>query len=75
MKFFVNLIYTYRYKEILASRNFPKAKNYVVCVEFQMASKLHFPQWKFYFSQSIFIDKYLRFKELEYLNHYVNFEM
>ena len=29
---------------------------------------------KFHFSQFIFIDKYLKFKEIEYLIHYIMFE-
>ena len=28
-----------------------------------------------YFSQLVFVDKYLKFKETEYLIHYVEFEM
>ena len=47
----------------------------MVCAEFAMALKFHFCQWKIYFSQFIFIDRYLKFKEIEHLIHYVEFEM
>ena len=74
MRYFVNVIYTFRYRYSLASRGFPEAKNVVVCAEFAMNSKLDFSQWK-YFVQFIFIDRYFKFKEIEYLIPYVKFEM
>ena len=40
-----------------------------------MGSKFIFSQLKMYFSQLVFVDKYLKFKETEYLIHYVEFEM
>ena len=40
-----------------------------------MGSKFHFSQWKSYFSQFILIDKYLKFKEIEYLIYYFKFKM
>ena len=30
---------------------------------------------KFHFSQFIFIDKYLKFKEIEYFIHYIKFQI
>ena len=36
-----------------------------------MGSKFHFSQWKIHFSQFIFIDKYLKFTEIEYFIHYL----
>ena len=59
----------------IASRLFPKAKNSVVCTEFPVGSTFVFSQWKNYFFQFITIDKYLKFNELEYIIHYVKFEM
>ena len=59
----------------LASRAFPKTKNPVVCTEFSVGSKLHFFQWKIYFCQFIFIDEYLIFEVIEYLIHYIKFEL
>ena len=53
----------------------PKAKNYVLFAEFPVGSKFHFSQcqWKTYFSQ--FIDKFFKFQEMDYLIHYVKFEI
>ena len=48
---------------------FPKAKTSVVCIEFPMASKLHFSEWKTYLTQSI--NKFLKFEE-NGTSHYVN---
>ena len=59
----------------LASRAFPKTKNPVVCTEFSVGSKLHFFQWKISFCQFIFIDEYLIFEGIEYLIHYIKFEL
>ena len=59
----------------IASRLFPKAKNSVVCTEFPVGSTFVFSHWKNYFFQFITIDKYLKFNELEYIIHYVKFEM
>ena len=53
---------------LLASRSFPMKK-------FPMGSKFYFSLLKLYFSPFIFTDKYLKFKEIEYQNHYVNSEM
>ena len=39
-----------------------------------MSSIFHFPHWKMYFSQFSFISKYLKFKEITYLIHCVNFK-
>ena len=79
MRFFVNsiytlsklVIYTFTFRYSLASRFFLKVKYYVVCTEFPMGSKFHFSQWKIRFFQFVFIDKYLEFKEIEYLIHYI----
>ena len=40
-----------------------------------MGLKFNFSQWKIYFSQTILIDNYLKFKEVKYFIHYVDFEM
>ena len=66
------VIYTFTFRYSLAGRAFSKAKYYVVCTEFPVGSKF---QWKIHFSQLIFIDKYLKFKETEYFIHYIKFEM
>ena len=52
------------------SRAFPKVKSSVVRAKFPVCSKFHFSQWKTYYSK--FIDKFLKFEEIEYLNHHVN---
>ena len=49
----------------LASRVFPKAKNYLVCAEFPMGSKLILSEWTIYFSRFSFINNCLKFKETE----------
>ena len=69
------LVYTFTLRYSLASRAFPKATISVVCTEYQVGSKFHFSQWKINFSQFIFIDKYLKSKEIEYFIHYIKFEM
>ena len=69
------LVYTYNLRYSLASRAFTKAKYSVVCTEFPMGLKFHFSKWKIHFSQFIFIDKYLKFKEIEYFTLYIKFEM
>ena len=51
----------------------PEMCNFAVCVEFPIGSKLHFSQWKTYFSK--FVDKFLKFVEMEYLIHYVTFNV
>ena len=38
-----------------------------------MGSKFHISQWKTYFTQ--FTDKFLKLEEIEYLVHYIKFEM
>ena len=38
-----------------------------------MSSEFHLYKWKTYFSQ--FIDKFLKIEEVEYLIHYVEFNM
>ena len=38
-----------------------------------MGSKVHFQQWKTHYPH--FIDRSLKFKEMEYLIHHVKFEM
>ena len=48
-------------------------KTFVVCPKFSMSSNFHFSQLKTYFSQ--FIDEFLKFEEMEYLIHDVEFEM
>ena len=53
----------------------PNIGMYVVYAEFPVGSNFHFSQWKIYFSQFIFLDKYLKFEEIEYLIHQVKFEM
>ena len=47
----------------------------MVCTELPVSSKLPFSQWKIHFSQFIFIDEYIKFKEIEYFSHYFKFEM
>ena len=54
---------------------FPKAKYSVVSTEFPMSAKFHFPQWNVHFFKFFFIDKYLKFKEIDYFIHYIKFEM
>ena len=43
MRFFVNVMYTFRYRYSLDTREFPEVKNSVVFAEFQMSSKFLFP--------------------------------
>ena len=77
MRFFVNYIYTlsklviyfFTFRYSLASRAFLKAKYSVFCTEFSMGSKFYFSQWKIHFSKFISIDKYLKFKEIDYFVH------
>ena len=64
MRLFVNVVWTFKYS--LASTAFPKTKNCVICTKLPMGAKFHFCEWKIYFSQFIFIDKYLKFNEIEY---------
>ena len=45
----------------------------MACPKFPIGSKLYFYQLKTYFSQ--FIDKFLKFEEMEYLITHVKFEM
>ena len=53
MRYFVNYIYlVIQLYTLLASRAFPKAKYSVVCTEFPMGSKFHFPNGKFIFPNS-----------------------
>ena len=59
----------------LGSRVFPKAKISLVCTESSMGSKFYFSQWKTNFSQFIFIDEYLKFKEIKWFIHYIKSEM
>ena len=40
-----------------------------------MGSKFHFSQSKIHFFHFIFIEKYLKFKEIEYLIHYLKVKM
>ena len=40
-----------------------------------MGSKFPFSQWKISSSKFIFIGKYLKFKEIEYFFHYIEFKM
>ena len=67
------LVYTFTLRYSLASLVFPKATISVVCTEFPVGSKFQFSQWKINFSQFIFIDKYLKAKEIEYFSHYIKF--
>ena len=69
------LVYAFTLRYSLASRAFPKAIISVVCTELPVGLKFHFSQWKINFSQFLFIDKYLRSKEIEYFIHYIKFEM
>ena len=59
--------------QMYVSRTFTKAKKSVICAEYPMSSKFHLSKWKTYFFQ--FIDKFLKIEEVEYLIHYVKFEM
>ena len=69
------LVYTFILRYSLASRAFPKDKYSVVCLEFPMGSKFHFSQWEIHFSQFIFIDKCLKFKEIKYFIHSIKFTL
>ena len=69
MLYTANVIYS------LTSRAFPEVKKSVVCAEFPISSKFHFFQWKIYFPKYIFMDKYLKFKGIEYVIHHVKFEI
>ena len=69
------LVQTFTLRYNLASRTFPKATISVVCTEFPVGSKFHFSQWKIKFSQFIFMDQYLKSKEIECFIHYIKFEM
>ena len=69
------LVYTFTLRYNLASRAFPKATISEVCTEFPVGLKFHFFQSKINFSQFIFIDKYLKSKEIEYLFHFINFRV
>ena len=60
------LEYTFTLRYSLVNRGFPKATVSVAWSEFPVGSKLHFSQWKINFSQFIFIDKYLKSKEIKY---------
>ena len=71
----VIVAYSFTFTYILLSRDFRKEKYSAVCTEFLMGSKFHFLQSKNHFSQLFFIDKYLKFQEVEYLIHYIKFEM
>ena len=75
MRFFINVLYTFRYRYSLANREFSKDENSVVCAEFPMGSKFNFSQWKIYFSKFIFIDKYWKLKKTEYLIHHTKFKI
>ena len=44
-------------------------KNPVVCAKFPLGSKFYFSKWKTFFTQ--FIDKFLKFEEVEYLTHHI----
>ena len=65
--------FTLRYSP--ASRAFSKITISVVCTKFPVGSQFYFSEWKINFSQFIFIDKYLKCKEIEYFIHYIKFEM
>ena len=69
------LVYTFTLRYSLANRAFPKATISVVCTAFPVGLQFHFSQWIIRFSQFIFIDKYLKSKEIEYFIHYIKFEM
>ena len=69
------VIYTFTPRYNVASKAFLKAKYSVLCKEFQRSLKFHFSQWKIHLSQLIFIDKYLKFKEIEYFIRHINFKM
>ena len=68
------VIYSFTFIYSLPSRTFPNAKYHVVCIEFPIGSKFHFSQWKIHLSWYIFIDKYLKFKEIECLIYYIKYE-
>ena len=74
------LVYTLTLRYSLASRAFPKATISVVCTEFPVGSKLFsiflfFLNGKLIYSQLVFIDKYIKSKEIEYFIHCIKFEM
>ena len=56
------------FRDITQPAVFYQAKHSVVSTEFPMSSK-------FYFTLIIFIDKYLKFKEIEYFIYYIQFEI
>ena len=72
MRFFVNVIYTFKYRYNLASGALPKTKHLGIYAELPVGSKFHFFKWKIY---SFLLIKNLKFKEFEYLIYYVKFEM
>ena len=55
-----HLVYTFIYTFSLARTTFPNIKHSVVCAEFPMGYKINLYQ---------FIDKFLKFKEMEYMSH------
>ena len=64
---------TFGDRGVRVSRAYPKVKNPVVCTKFCMGSKFHFSQWKTYFTE--FINKFLKFEEMEYLIYHVKVEI
>ena len=70
------VIYTFTFRYNLASRASNKSKYSEVCTEWVPNSifpkaKSFFPNGKSFFTN--FIDKYLKFKEIEYFIHYFKF--
>ena len=59
--------------QMYVSRTFTKTNKSVLCTEYPISSKFHLSKRKTDFSQ--FIDKFLKTAEVEYLIHYVKFEM
>ena len=60
--------------QMYVRKTFTKAKNlYYAQNTHPMSSQFHLSKWKTYFSQ--FIDKFFKIEEVEYLIHYVKFNM
>ena len=55
-----HLVYTFRYTFSLARTTFPNIKHSMVSAEFPIGCKINLYQ---------FIDKFLKFKEMEYISH------
>ena len=71
----IKLVHTFTLRYSLAGKTFPKLRYSVVATKCSMSLKFNFCQWKINFSQFIFIDKYLKFKEIKYFIHCIKSEV